>query len=87
MKKKNFNIYPWIAVGVFASVLGLTAVESVDRLFSSPLGRAPVAQAAAATDVRGLPDFVSLAKKLTPVVVNVSTTQALPQRQGPGSDL
>jgi serine protease Do len=86
--KNSFKIhkkaYAWIAVGVFASILGLTAAESVDRLFPSPLGKTLSAQADAATDARGLPDFVSLAKKLTPVVVNVSTTQAVEAERGGG---
>jgi serine protease Do len=37
---------------------------------------------------RALPEsFSAVAEKLLPAVVNVSTTQALPQRQGPGSDM
>jgi serine protease Do len=37
---------------------------------------------------RPLPDsFSGLAEKLLPAVVNVSTTQTLPQRSGPGSDV
>jgi len=37
---------------------------------------------------RALPEsFSTVAEKLLPAVVNVSTTQALPQRQGPGSDM
>ncbi|HEY3306259.1 MAG TPA: DegQ family serine endoprotease [Candidatus Binatia bacterium] len=86
MKKKSFNVYTWIAVGVFVSVLGLTAVESVDRLFPGSPGHAQIAQAAAAPEARGLPDFTSLAKKLTPVVVNVSTTQSRERdlERGPG---
>jgi serine protease Do len=83
MKKNWFKIYTWIAVGVFVSVLGLTAADSVDRLLSSPLGHTRIAQAASAPEARGLPDFTSLAKKLTPVVVNVSTTQSREER-GPG---
>ena len=86
--KNSFKIpkkaYAWIAAGVFASVIGLTAVEGVDRLFPGPLGNTLRAQADAATEARGLPDFVSLAKKLTPVVVNVSTTQAVDAERGGG---
>jgi serine protease Do len=36
----------------------------------------------AATDVQGLPDFITLAKKLRPIVVNISTTQV--SEGGPG---
>jgi serine protease Do len=86
--KNSFKIhkkaYAWIAVGVFASVLGLTAAENVDRLFPRALASSLSAQADAATEARGLPDFVSLAKKLTPVVVNVSTTQTVEAERGGG---
>ena len=43
---------------------------------------------AAAQGQRPLPDsFAGLAEKLLPAVVNVSTTQMLPQRPGPGMDI
>jgi serine protease Do len=43
---------------------------------------------ASAQPARALPEsFSGVAEKLLPAVVNVSTTQALPQRQGPGSDM
>jgi serine protease Do len=82
------KVYTWIAVGVFASVVGMTAAGNVDRFFPRAIAAPASAQAATqATDARGLPDFVSLAKKLTPVVVNVSSTQAVEAERGgsPGS--
>ena len=81
--KKTINIYALIIIGLAFSVIGLTAAESLNRpLPGQPLGETASAHAAAMTDARGLPDFVSLAKKLRPVVVNISTTQAIEAERG-----
>jgi serine protease Do len=82
--KKVFNISVWVASVAFISVVGFTAAGNLNRLVPGrPLGATPSAHAAA-PEVQSLPDFVSLAKKLTPVVVNVSTTQTAGGAEGPG---
>ncbi|HEY2987276.1 MAG TPA: DegQ family serine endoprotease, partial [Candidatus Binatia bacterium] len=89
--KKMTHIYTVIAAGLFASVIAFTAAENVNRFVSGRTAAETTSAYAAApvTDARGLPDFVSLAKKLTPVVVNVSTTQTREGGQwpqGPGAN-
>jgi len=73
--KRTFSVYNVIVVAVLVSLLSFTAGGGFKKFFAErPLIRSAEA---AAPEARGLPDFVSLAKKLTPVVVNVSTTQTL----------
>jgi serine protease Do len=82
--KKILNISAWIASAAVISVVGFTAAGNLNRFVPGrPLGETPSAHAAATAEVRGLPDFVSLAKKLTPVVVNISTTQTAGSAEGP----
>ena len=82
---KTFNLRTVIAVAAVVLTIGFVAGGGLNRYFEQPT-LAKNAYAAAAPEVRGLPDFVSLAKKLTPVVVNVSTTQSVGggQSTGPG---
>jgi serine protease Do len=73
--RKTFNLYTVIAVATIVALLGFAAGGGLNTLFAErPLVKNAYA---AAPEVRGLPDFVSLAKKLTPVVVNVSTTSTM----------
>ena len=74
-KKKSVAI-SWLIVGSMLCVLaGVTISGAIDQYYSS--GKiVPVASSAPAPVVaQGLPDFASLAKKVGPSVVNVSTTQ------------
>ena len=83
--KKTFNVYTLVAVGALLSVLGFSAGEGLNRFLPErPLLIGASALAAATPEARGLPDFVQLAKILTPVVVNVSTTQTAGSAQGSG---
>jgi serine protease Do len=72
---------------VAATLLATMALWSAVEPFHPPVDRAHAASAAApAIGGQGLPDFVSLAKKLGPSVVNVSTSQARQSgRNQPGS--
>jgi serine protease Do len=73
--RKTFNLYTVIAGAAIVAMLGFAAGGGLNTFFAE---RSLVKNAyAAAPEVRGLPDFVSLAKKLTPVVVNVSTTSTV----------
>ncbi|HEY1270131.1 MAG TPA: DegQ family serine endoprotease [Candidatus Binatia bacterium] len=71
---RTFNFKTVIAVAAVVLMVGFAAGGGLNRYFAQPTLTQNAY--AAAPDVRGLPDFVSLAKKLTPVVVNVSTTQS-----------
>jgi len=73
--RKTFNLKTVIALAAVVLTIGFVAGGGFNRYFEQPtLAKNAYA---AAPEVRGLPDFVSLAKKLTPVVVNVSTTQSV----------
>ncbi|TAK01640.1 hypothetical protein EPO44_09005, partial [bacterium] len=80
-KGEKVGIRLLLAVGLASSLLvGVGVTEGLDRLSSNhPLnllgevGRWEIRPIATS---QGLPDFVTLAKKLKPVVVNISTTQA-----------
>src|SRR5581483_2875381 len=79
---RTFNFKTVLAVAAVVLTIGFVAGGGFNRYFAQPtLAKNAYA---AAPDVRGLPDFVSLAKKLTPVVVNVSTTQSA-GNQGPSA--
>jgi serine protease Do len=73
--RKSFNVYTLAAIAAAVLFLGFVAGGGFNKFYGE---RPLVSNAyAAAPEVRGLPDFVSLSKKLTPAVVNVSTTQAV----------
>jgi serine protease Do len=75
-------IYALIAMGVIFLLIGLGVGVGVSHGGFSPIEALyPFSNAAAqepkpTTAPQGLPDFVALAKKLKPEVVNISTTQA-----------
>src|SRR4029453_19012561 len=77
---------PWV-VGLAASSLislliglGIGADNSHGGLSS---GDSATQEPKPATTARGLPDFVALAKRLKPGVVNISTTQIAKQPDAP----
>src|SRR5919106_1843785 len=77
----NVSIKGAVLVALVSLVVGLGISGSLDWLAPS---RAVVGEGPA-TDTRSsnpLPDFVSLAKKMRPVVVNISTTQLSESRGG-----
>src|SRR5262249_54403735 len=74
---KTFNLRTVIAVAAVVLTIGFVAGGGFSRYFEQPTLAKNAYAAAAPEAARGLPDFVSLAKKLTPVVVNVSTTQSV----------
>jgi serine protease Do len=61
-----------LGVGVGASHGGFSPIEAL-----YPFGNAAVQEAKPTTTAQGLPDFVGLAKRLKPEVVNISTTQTI----------
>lgn len=75
-----------IGVALISLLVGLGVGENLERFAgTSPmglLGEAGSSEVAPATTVQGLPDFVTLAKKFRPVVVNISTTQVSEGSQG-----
>jgi serine protease Do len=66
-------------------ILSLLGFEIAPRFNRSPTPTADfaTAYAGAAGEARALPDFITLAKKLKPVVVNISATQTAERRTGP----
>ena len=69
-----------------ALVLSLVGFEIAPRFNGSPSPATDFtsAYAGAAGEARALPDFVTLASKLKPVVVNISTTQTVERGAGVG---
>ena len=75
--RKTFSLYTVVAVAAVVLIVGFVAGGGFNKFYAErPLANNAYA-ASTAPEVRGLPDFVGLAKKLTPSVVNVSTTQAV----------
>ena len=84
-KEKQVGIKVVGAVALVSLVVGLGISGSLDWLShvrANLLGETSSPEVRPATDPKGLPDFVSLAKKLRPVVVNISTTQVSEGGQG-----
>ena len=79
---------PWIYALVAISLifllvgLGVGVGASHSGLFLYPLGNAAADESKPASTAHGLPDFVALAKRLKPEVVNISTTQAAREQEG-----
>jgi serine protease Do len=76
----NFSTKAMVLVALVSLVVGLGISGSLDWLAPS---RAVMGEAGAPESRGGqLPDFVALAKKLRPIVVNISTTQVSEGRGG-----
>ena len=79
-KEKKVGMHALAAVALVSLLVGLGVSATIDRWSTNDpvrlLGQsAGVAQSKVALQAQGLPDFVNLSKKLSPVVVNISTTQ------------
>src|ERR1041385_2783721 len=72
---KTFNLRAVVAVAAVVLTIGFAAGGGFNRYFEQPTLSKNASAAAPAG--RGLPDCVSLAKKLTPVVVNGATPQSV----------
>ena len=89
LHNRNIGLFSLI-IGSFLCLLAGVGVGGVVERSHSNASRAPAGDsqgfgARSAAAVQGLPDFVSLAKKVGPVVVNVSTTQIRKAAEaGPG---
>src|SRR5919109_1379451 len=80
----NMSLKGAILVGLVSLVVGLGISGSLDWL--APSRAVNFLGDAGSPDLRatgGLPDFVNLAKKMRPIVVNISTTQVSEGRGGP----
>jgi len=86
---KKIGVKGLTAVALCSLLVGLGASGTLERLSSSPaanlLGETGSAEIRKVAAPQGLPDFISLARKLRPVVVNISTTQVSEGVQGFGS--
>jgi serine protease Do len=86
-KEKKVGIHALVAVALVSVLVGLGMSASMDWLGSGQR-MALSGEAAGTSEMKpsmtpqGLPDFVTLAKKLSPVVVNISTTQVSAGGQG-----
>jgi len=74
---RKVGITTLAATALLFLILGLGVGEKLDGLTRRPALASPAAAP------RGLPDFVTLAKKLKPIVVNISVTQTLTPSQVP----
>ena len=79
-KEKKVGMHALAAVALVSLLVGLGVSATIDRWATNEpvrlLGQsAAMAPTQAAFQAQGLPDFVNLSKKLSPVVVNISTTQ------------
>lgn len=88
VKKTRIGIRALISVGLTALLLVLVGLNGDERFshnqLMDPWAAATEAHAAGAVaNPSALPDFVTLAKKLRPVVVNISTTQVAERSEGP----
>ncbi|MBI4489979.1 MAG: DegQ family serine endoprotease [Deltaproteobacteria bacterium] len=76
---KRIGVKGLIVVALVSLLLGLGVSGNRDWLSSSRAvglwGETASPEIRTVAEIQGLPDFVSLAKKLRPVVVNISTTQ------------
>ena len=75
-----------MALASVVSVLaGMALTGAIERYYAGVQSAHAASSAAPIVTSQGLPDFISLAKKLSPSVVNVSTTQIRKATQdGPG---
>ena len=87
VKKTRIGIRALISVGLIALLLALGGLNGGERFshnqLMGPWAAATEAHAGAVANPSALPDFVTLAKKLRPVVVNISTTQVAERSEGP----
>ena len=79
-KEKTVGMHALVAVALVSLLVGLGLSATFDRLSTNEpvrlIGQAVgVADTKALPPLQGLPDFVTLSKKLSPMVVNISTTQ------------
>ena len=79
MNEKRFGIYVLLAAALTFLLTGLGGITGLDWItrgrLTAPSGGTASAHAGTIAGSAELPDFVTLAKKLRPVVVNISTTQ------------
>lgn len=89
VKKTRIGIRALISVGLIALLLVLGGLYGGERFshnqLMGPWAAATEAHAGAVANPSALPDFVTLAKTLRPVVVNISTTQVAERSEGPAS--
>src|SRR3972149_3109514 len=87
VKKTRIGIRALLSVGLIALLLVLGGLNGGERFshnqLMGPWAAATEAHAGAVANPSVLPDFVTLAKKLRPVVVNISTTQVAERSEGP----
>jgi serine protease Do len=80
-KQNSRRINAFAAVGLISLLVGLGGLFGIDSPYS--FGNAAAEEPNPATTARGLPDFVALAKRLKPGVVNISTTQLAKRPDAP----
>ena len=73
IRGKRFGIHVLIPLALISLIIGLWACKGLDWLSRSR--SFDLLEGIASAHASGLPDFVTLAKKLKPVVVNISTSQ------------
>ncbi len=79
-KEKKVGMHALVAVALVSLLVGLGLNTTIDRLSTNEpvrlLGQSVAgSESTALPQLQGLPDFVTLSKKLSPMVVNISSTQ------------
>jgi serine protease Do len=82
LRKAKSKLSPMALASVVSVLAGMALTGAIERYHAGVQPAHAASSAAPIVTSPGLPDFVSLAKKLSPSVVNVSTTQIRKATQG-----
>jgi serine protease Do len=82
LRKAKSKLSPMALASVVSVLAGMALTGAIERYHAGVQPAHAASSAAPIVTPQGLPDFVSLAKKLSPSVVNVSTTQMRKATQG-----
>ncbi len=81
-RKAKSKLSPMALASVVSVLAGMALTGAIERYYAGVQSAHAASSAAPIVTPQGLPDFISLAKKLSPSVVNVSTIQIRKATQG-----
>jgi serine protease Do len=82
LRKAKSKLSPMALASVVSVLAGMALTGAIERYHAGVQPAHAASSVAPIATSQGLPDFISLAKKLSPSVVNVSTTQIRKTTQG-----